>query len=144
MALRFARRQESEYLVFMSRMLKKKKNKVLIIEDDHDIRVCFRDILESNNFEISSATNGRDAFGLLHSMKEIPDVIVTDLSMPFMDGNEFVTLKNRDEKFRDIPVIIVSAHVQKVAVADVYVMPKPVDLEMFVHQVREHVPHQAH
>ncbi len=119
-----------------------KKNKVLIIEDDHDIRVCFRDILESCNFDIYSATNGRDAFTLLNTIDDLPDLIISDLSMPIMDGNEFVQAKNKVEKLKNIPVLIVSAHVGKVSVSDVAVMSKPVDMNTFVNKVYEYVPRE--
>jgi CheY-like chemotaxis protein len=126
----------------MSRKLIEKKNKVLIIEDDHDIRVCFRDILESCNFEICSATNGRDAFTLLNSSEDLPDLIISDLSMPIMDGNEFITKKNQVERLRDIPVLIISAHVQKVFSPDVAILPKPVDMSTFLNKVYEYVPQE--
>jgi CheY-like chemotaxis protein len=126
----------------MSRTLMPKKNKVLIIEDDHDIRVCFRDILESYNFDIYSATNGKDAFTLLNSIDELPALIISDLSMPIMDGNEFVQEKNKVEKLKAIPVLIVSANVEKVSVSDVAVMSKPVDMNTFVNKVYEYVPQE--
>lgn len=121
-------------------MLMNRKNKVLIIEDDHDIRVCFREILESYNFDIYSATNGKDAIHLLDSISELPDLIISDLSMPIMDGNEFVMEKNKDQKLKDIPVLIVSAHAGKVSAKDVSVLSKPVDINAFVSKVYEYVP----
>lgn len=119
-----------------------KKNIVLIIEDDHEIRVCFRDILEAYNFDIYSATNGRDAFTLLNQIDVLPDLIISDLSMPIMNGNEFVTAKNSIEKFKNIPVLIISAHSQKISVSEVAVLPKPVDLNAFMNKIYEFVPQE--
>ncbi len=126
----------------MSRKLMKKKNRVLIIEDDHDIRVCFRDILESYDFDIYSATNGRDAFTLLNTIDMLPDLIISDLSMPLMDGNEFLLEKNKVEKLKDIPVLIVSAHPLRLSVKNVSVLQKPVDMSSLVSKVYEYVPQE--
>ena len=109
---------------------------ILIIEDDHDIRVCFREVLESFNFQIHSATNGKDALILLSSLPSLPRLIITDVSMPFMDANDFIRVKNQDERFREIPVLIVSAHTDKFRMEGSFpVLSKPVDLNEFVGKV---------
>jgi CheY-like chemotaxis protein len=123
----------------MSRKLMNQKTSVLIIEDDHDIRVVFRDLLESQNFEIYSATNGRDALEILNTLTDPPSLIISDLMMPLMDGNEFVREKNKCERYKDIPVLMVSANIEKILVTDVGILPKPVDLQTFVHTVCEYV-----
>ena len=111
---------------------------ILIIEDDHDIRVCFRRILEEYNFNIFSATNGQDALFLLGKLKELPSLIIADIGMPIMDGNEFVREKNKDERLKDIPVLIITAQSEKVRLEGKFpVLQKPLDLDELVSKVRE-------
>lgn len=111
---------------------------ILIIEDDHDIRVCFRRILEDYNFRIFSATNGVDALFLLKKLEVLPSLIISDIGMPLMDGNEFVREKNKNDRLKDIPVLIVTAQSHKVRLeGDVPVMLKPIDMDEFVSKVIE-------
>lgn len=111
---------------------------ILIIEDDHEIRVCFRRILEDYNFNIFSATNGQDALLLLSKLKELPSLIISDISMPIMDGNEFVRAKNNDERLKDIPVLIITAQEEKIKLeGNLPVLLKPLDLNVLVSKVRE-------
>lgn len=119
-------------------MLMKPKIPILIIEDDHDIRVCFRRILEDYNFNIFSATNGVDALFLLQKLNELPTLIISDIGMPLMDGNDFVREKNKHERFKDIPVLIVTAQPDKVRLeGDIPVLLKPIDMDVFVSKVLE-------
>lgn len=111
---------------------------ILIIEDDHEIRVCFRRILEDYNFNIFSATNGQDALFLLSKLKELPSLIISDINMPIMDGNEFVRAKNNDERLKDIPVLIITAQEEKIKLeGNLPVLLKPLDLNVLVSKVRE-------
>ncbi len=111
---------------------------ILIIEDDHEIRVCFRRILEDYNFNIFSATNGVDALFLLEKLNELPSLIISDIGMPIMDGNEFIREKNKNERLKDIPVLIVTAQSNKVRLdGNIPVLLKPIDMDEFVSKVME-------
>jgi CheY-like chemotaxis protein len=81
---------------------------VLLVEDDLDIAEAILDVLMDEGYEVSHATNGREALELLHSQPR-PSVILLDLMMPEMDGPEFRAEQLRDPKISSIPVVVLSA-----------------------------------
>jgi signal transduction histidine kinase len=83
---------------------------VLVIEDDSAIRATLIDILELNGHKVAHATNGLDGVAL--ARRNRPDVILTDISMPGLDGFELIRSLHADELTRQIPIIIVSASVE--------------------------------
>jgi CheY-like chemotaxis protein len=80
---------------------------IMIVEDDQDLHVLYGLYLQSRDFEIIRAFNGREALDLLESRQ--PDLIILDMIMPVMDGEEFF-IKLRTEKRLRIPVIIASVN----------------------------------
>ena len=80
---------------------------VLVVDDEEPTRELFRRTLESEDCRILEAENGREALDLLESSQ--PDLIILDLMMPVMDGFEFLSEYNRNEKWQKIPVIVVTA-----------------------------------
>jgi len=80
--------------------------KILIIDDDPQIRMLLKDRLEANGYTIFQAENGIK--GLESATKENPDLILLDLNMPEMDGFEVLTQLNR--KLPEIIVVILTAH----------------------------------
>lgn len=61
---------------------------VLVIDDDHTIRSTVADILEMEGYSVEQAHHGRDALDKIE--RRPPDLIITDMKMPVMDGWEFV------------------------------------------------------
>ena len=83
---------------------------ILVIEDDDAIRATLIDILELNGHGVMHAANGLD--GLALARRKRPDVILTDISMPGLDGFELIRELRADETTRPIPIIIISASVE--------------------------------
>lgn len=109
---------------------------ILLVEDDHDIRVAVRQSLEMAGYLVQSAPNGRDALRLIK--KQIPDLIILDMVMPLMDGEEFLRLKNSDETLKAIPVVLISAYEEKLKInSETPNMKKPLDLDMILQKVPE-------
>ena len=79
---------------------------ILIVEDNDDVRSFIREQLE-NDYKILEAVNGRE--GIAVSQGTIPDLIITDLMMPEMDGYEFCQKIRSDEKTSHIPIIMLTA-----------------------------------
>jgi DNA-binding response OmpR family regulator len=82
------------------------KNIILIVEDNEDVREFIKDSLGSE-FQIEEASNGET--GLRRAKQIIPDLIISDIMMPQMDGNELTKRLKNDEKTSHIPIILLTA-----------------------------------
>ena len=80
------------------------KFKVLLVEDDKNIASFIQTILESNGYQVLTAERCRQ--GLLVFASHVPDLVVLDLGLPDMDGEEFIRLARRSSM---IPIIVLSA-----------------------------------
>ena len=80
--------------------------KILIVDDELNMRLVLSAMLKKEGFEVSSASNGREALQILKSNKIA--VVITDLKMPDMDGMELLT--HISERYPEIPVVMITAH----------------------------------
>jgi CheY-like chemotaxis protein len=81
--------------------------KILIAEDERDIRDLITFTLGFAGFEVVAAANGEEAVNL--ARQEFPDLILMDVRMPRMTGYEACAIMKADAKLKDIPVILLSA-----------------------------------
>ncbi len=79
---------------------------VLVVEDDADQRSILDMVFRASNYEVMSAENGKQALALLTST--IPDLIISDLMMPEMDGAELVTAIRGNKRLSNIPILILT------------------------------------
>lgn len=82
--------------------------KILVVEDDDDIRDSLKELLEEEGYRIDTATNGRQALTQLQG-PDRPHVILLDLMMPEMDGWQFQKELRQVPQYSEIPVIVISA-----------------------------------
>jgi CheY-like chemotaxis protein len=82
--------------------------RVLIVEDDADVREALLMLLEQEGIGALGAANGLDAIDRIEKGFR-PRLILLDLMMPVMDGERFLQLRLDDARLREIPVIVVSA-----------------------------------
>ena len=80
--------------------------KILIVDDEKSIRDALSDILSEENYEISTAEDGEDAWSKLESEKI--DLVLCDIKMPKMDGMEL--LSKASAEGIDVPFVMISAH----------------------------------
>ncbi|MTI21143.1 response regulator [Fulvivirga sp. RKSG066] len=85
--------------------------KILLIDDTLSLLDEIKDILLMEGYEVITATNGFDGLGQVSSKK--PDVIITDLVMPEMNGYKLIEKIKSIDKFRSIPIIVLSAQAAK-------------------------------
>ena len=120
-----------------------RKEKVLIIEDNKDIREGVRILLESENYRVQEAENGRKG---LEMLDQETDLVILDIMMPFMDG--MTCLKEMRLRGMDVPVIILTARGEEYdkleglgAGADDYVVKpfSPKELMMRIHAIMNRV-----
>ncbi|HOP63436.1 MAG TPA: response regulator [Spirochaetota bacterium] len=79
---------------------------ILIVEDSITQQKALQNILESHGYHTMTSGNGNEALELLGG--NIPDIIITDIMMPGMDGYELCRKIRSDEKLKDIPVILLT------------------------------------
>jgi DNA-binding response OmpR family regulator len=112
--------------------------KILVVDDDQEVRMATRDFLTSKGHDVTLAEDGVQALKLLATVK--PDVVLLDVAMPEMDGME--TLRRIVASYPNLPVIMVTANadieitskVLQLGAAD-YV-PKPFDLDYLNQAIR--------
>lgn len=85
--------------------------KILLIEDNKEIRENISEILELDGFDVITAENGKD--GLESAQREIPDLIICDIMMPIMDGYTVLYFLSKDAKTVDIPFIFLTAKAER-------------------------------
>lgn len=115
------------------------KKKILIIEDDANIREVLELALVFEGYDIVCAVNGKDGIDQLANGLT-PDLILLDLMMPIMNGWEFVENLSMDQKNKQIPVVVVSAFVEKkTPIKCSAFVAKPVDLTNLLSTLKEHI-----
>ena len=84
-------------------------HRVLVVEDDLEIRESLMEILEDHGYEPLGAENGLEALDKLRTSEPRPCLILLDLMLPKMDGRAFRQEQLRTPQFANIPVVVVSA-----------------------------------
>lgn len=111
---------------------------ILIVEDDAGIRESLHLLLESENYHVMAAANGKEALDLLKSGPH-PGLILLDLMMPVMNGWEFLDAIKEDSVVSAIPVIVVTAFSEEARGMQVKrVLKKPVDFDLLLTIVKQH------
>jgi two-component system phosphate regulon response regulator PhoB len=114
--------------------------RVLVVEDDESLRRLMKKQLEANGFAVTTAEHGLEA--LMAVEKDRPDVLVCDISMPVLDGLEFVRALKTNEQTRSIPVVFVtgqqdpSVMVKGINVGARYYVTKPYVLAELVWKLK--------
>ena len=104
---------------------------ILLVEDDLDIRIALRYFLLGEGFQVTEASNGREAFQILEN-NGAPGLILLDLRMPEMDGYEFCSRFHALVPVPAVPILILSAEPNAVGFAQSQgcdLLRKPVDLD---------------
>ena len=83
--------------------------RVMVIEDDKDIRRNMKRLLESEGYAVDLAENGQMALDVLATASTLPAVIILDLMMPVMDGFQFREQQEKIARIAAIPVAIMTA-----------------------------------
>ena len=113
--------------------------KILIVDDDEDLHTLYSLYLHGESFQVVRAFNGKQALEVVE--KEHPDLIVLDMIMPVMDGEEFF-IKLRTEKKDKTPVIVASVN-EKIPqkmfdLGDIFTtLKKPFTIETLIEKIRE-------
>lgn len=85
-----------------------KNNQSILIVDDHEMMRKFLSTFLSRKFTVSLAEDGVEALEWLNE-NEIPSLIIADLDMPRMNGYDFINSLKGNDKFKNIPVLVLSS-----------------------------------
>jgi DNA-binding response OmpR family regulator len=81
--------------------------KVLVVDDEFEILDFLREDLERHGYEVLTASDGATA--LETARREAPQLILLDLMLPTLDGYRFLKLLKSDERYRKIPILVITA-----------------------------------
>ena len=84
------------------------KYKILVVEDDENIASFVQTVLESNGYQVLTAERCQQ--GILMLSSHVPDLVVLDLGLPDMDGEEFLCVARQDST---VPIIVLSARTEE-------------------------------
>jgi CheY-like chemotaxis protein len=115
--------------------------RILVVDDDRDIRDSLVELLEDHGYPATGAANGLEALEVLRTSPELPCLILLDLMMPMMDGREFRELQLRNPAWTQIPVIVISAYndvEQQARALEAEHLRKPLTLRPLIEAVQRH------
>ena len=84
------------------------KYKILVVEDDRNILIMIQTVLETNGYQVLTAQRCQQ--GILMMSSHVPDLVVLDLGLPDMDGEEFIRITRRSSM---VPIIVLSARTEE-------------------------------
>ena len=113
---------------------------VLVVEDDESVRKLLLMLLESEGYSTSAAADGAQA--IENARKERPDLVVLDLMMPEVEGEEVIKSLWADPSLVGVPIVVVSAKIEALRnIRDLIgrdnVFPKPFDEENLMERVEQ-------
>jgi DNA-binding response OmpR family regulator len=114
----------------------RRRVRILVVEDDADIREGLSDLLRQYSFEVSSACEGQAALAMAHRTR--PDVILLDALMEGMDGREFLDEQRRRPEMAGIPVVVITGLPPQLVVSlgAAVVLAKPFHIEDLLGAIR--------
>ena len=113
---------------------------VLLVDDDPLGRESLSELLDAKGYSVLEAENGETALEVLKKTPYFPCLIVLDLTMPVMDGREFLKLRAVDPILRDIPVVVVSGNMpsgEPLVGIDAY-LRNPVKVDRLIEVIDQH------
>jgi two-component system, OmpR family, alkaline phosphatase synthesis response regulator PhoP len=123
------------------------QKKILVVDDEPDLVETVRFPLEMEGYQVLVAQNGEE--GLNQAKRESPDLIILDLMLPKLDGYKVCRLLKFDEKYKHIPILMLTAKTQekdkllgKETGADDY-MTKPFDIDKLMEKVKFYLTRTA-
>jgi DNA-binding response OmpR family regulator len=119
------------------------KKKILVVDDEVDLVKTIQVYLELGGYKVLASYNGDDA--LNQARKENPDLILLDIMLPKLDGYKVCRLLKFDEKYKHIPILMMTAKTQekdkligKETGANEYIT-KPFDMDELMQKIRTYL-----
>lgn len=116
--------------------------RILIVEDEPDVRVSSRNILERYGYIVQTAANGAQALSIVCQYPPV-DLIILDIQMPEMNGYVFINEIKKREGCSSIPIIVVTAYPE---LQPIFILKgvttcllKPVNTEEFMEKIKQYL-----
>ena len=87
----------------------KDSHKILVVDDDADIREVLSEVLIESGHDVKTASNGLEALRILREGAWAPCLVLLDLMMPVMDGYLFLEHRRKDPALASIPITVITA-----------------------------------
>jgi CheY-like chemotaxis protein len=113
--------------------------RILVVDDDSDLRETLQMLLEQHGFLVTTAPNGRAALDCLLAGPR-PDLVLLDLMMPDMNGWQFFEAVRAEANLASIPIVIMTAHRAKGDLPFENVLYKPFDGTTLLAAIARHAP----
>jgi CheY-like chemotaxis protein len=102
----------------------------LVVDDSMLVRYSVSRFLEERGFTVETATNGNEALEVIGRVR--PDLIVTDMQMPYMTGSEFITVLKSKPETANVPLIVITGRASGLLEGDRranFAVSKDIDVE---------------
>src|SRR5215470_6109839 len=116
------------------------KRKILVVEDDADSRELLATVLEIEGFDVITAEDGRS--GIKEAEAGRPDLIITDINMPELDGFMMAKILREQSDLRKIPILALTAYPQDIIQTPVAagidrILTKPMQIDSLVATINQ-------
>src|SRR5947209_7024695 len=125
----------------MTIALRNQAGSILVVEDYVRALDALTDLLEASGYAVQTAQNGQEA--LVQAKEQAPGMILLDLSMPIMDGWEFMRQQRLEPSIADIPVIVITALVSAVPAGAKALVTKPINVNRLMSLVEKYCASQS-
>lgn len=113
--------------------------KILVVDDSVDTREMMAKLLELESFAVITAEDGR--VGLDKAERELPDLIITDINMPNIDGIQMISILRKHANLSRIPILAITAYGKDIAAEAINAganraLTKPVEFDALIDGIR--------
>ena len=113
--------------------------KILVVDDDKAVIALLESLLSGQGYKVSAANDGLDA--MVQVRNNIPDLIILDIMMPELNGYDVCGNLKFDERFKHIPIIVLTSREQELAprisqLMGIGYMQKPIDSKILLEKIQ--------
>ena len=115
---------------------------ILLVDDEATVRRVLQVALERAGFDVRTAANGEDA--LIELRERSPDVLITDIEMPKMDGRTLCETVHAEQPERSFPIFVVTSLIEREhrswseSIDNLYFLEKPISVRKLLAKLTEH------
>lgn len=110
---------------------------VLVVDDDPDLRAMLTEVLSREGYVVHTASHGKEALALLQRLEEKPRIILVDLMMPVMTGQELIAALREVHALAEIPIAVVTGATEPGSFGEAPRLQKPIDLQALLRIVEQ-------